>query len=221
VVTSDWILLLNGIAILLAPVVALRVGGILQRRSDAQKSKLTLFGTLIALRHTPLSTELIRALNLIDAVFADDPVVREAWTQYLTALNNQSLNTDVGLAIREDKRHNLLLQIVKALKLSRKISSADLLRIYTPTFVAEDTRVAWLERLYKSAMYEEELSRRHIDFPRSPFASPSNSAYSPNPSHQPSGPSAGNGGEPITSATPGHLDPHPPASPSPRRRRGA
>ena len=39
--TSDWILILNGIAIVLAPIVALQIGGILQRRSDAYKAKLS------------------------------------------------------------------------------------------------------------------------------------------------------------------------------------
>ena len=58
---------------------------------------------------------MFRALNLIDAVFANDPAVREAWTQYLTTLQNESLGTNlVGLAVREDKRHKLLLEIVKA-----------------------------------------------------------------------------------------------------------
>ena len=49
--TSDWILILNGVAILFAPIVALWVGGILQRRSEAFTTKLTVFGTLIGLRH--------------------------------------------------------------------------------------------------------------------------------------------------------------------------
>jgi hypothetical protein len=46
-----------------APIVALWVGGILQRRSDAYKAKLSIFATLVGLRHTPLSTKLVRTLG--------------------------------------------------------------------------------------------------------------------------------------------------------------
>ena len=84
-------LVLNGLAIVLAPIIALWVGGILQRRSDAHKAKLSIFATLVGLRHTPLSAELVRSLNQIDAVFVDDPAVREAWTRYYTALNDANL----------------------------------------------------------------------------------------------------------------------------------
>ena len=102
--TSDWILIVNGIAIVLAPIVALGVGGILQRRSDVNKTKLTVFGTLIALRHDPLSVESTRALNLIDAAFADNSRVREAWTRYYTVLNDQSMNAAPGYSIREGEK---------------------------------------------------------------------------------------------------------------------
>jgi hypothetical protein len=189
--TSDWILIVNGIAIVLAPIVALGVGGILQRRSDVNKTKLTVFGTLIALRHDPLSVESTRALNLIDAAFADDSRVREAWTRYYTVLNDQSMNAAPGYSIREEKRRDLLLEMVKALGLSRKISSADLLRTYLPTFVAETTHVSVLERIQKRAALEEDLARRQIAYPQWP-APPQASPASP-PTSQPSGPATGNG----------------------------
>jgi Family of unknown function (DUF6680) len=187
--TSDWIIGLNGIAILLAPIVALGIGGILQRRSDSHRSKLTLFGTLIAQRHDPLSVESTRALNLIDAAFADDPTVREAWTRYYTALNDPNMNGGAGYSIGEERRRDLLSEMVKALRLTRKISSADLLRTYIPTFVAETTHVSVLERMHRRAVLEEELTRRHIAFPQSPVAQPTILAPPP----LAPGPSAGNG----------------------------
>jgi hypothetical protein len=168
--TSDWILVLNGVAIILAPIIAVWVGGILQRRADAHRSKLQVFGTLVALRHDPLSLEAVRALNLIDAAFADTPAVREAWTRYYTALNDANMNAGPGFSIREDRRRDLLLAMVKGLRLSRKISSADLLRTYLPTFVAEITHVSVLERMQRRAALEEDLTRRKIPFPNWPFA---------------------------------------------------
>jgi hypothetical protein len=191
VATSDWIVALNGLAIVLAPIVALWIGGKLQRRSDSYKSKLDVFSTLIGLRHDPLSADSARALNLIDAVFADDPAVREAWTRYYTALNDPALNVGAGYALREEKRRELLLEIVKALGLARKISSAELLRGYAPTFAIESTHVAWLERLHKRAIYEEDLKRRGIPFPAWPAPQEAPPA-SPSPP-----PAGGNAGKPA------------------------
>jgi hypothetical protein len=165
VTTSDWILVLNGIAIFLAPIVALWIGGILQRRSDSYRAKLDIFSTLMGLRHQPLSLDSARALNLIDAAFADDPAVRESWTRFYTALNDPALNVGAGFALREEKRRELLLEIVKALGLAQKISSAELLRGYVPILAIENMQIETLERLHKRALLEEELKRRGIPLP--------------------------------------------------------
>ncbi len=59
--TSDWIVVSNGFAVLLAPHVALWIGGILQRRSHRRNAKLQLFGTLLSLRHHILSVDSVGA----------------------------------------------------------------------------------------------------------------------------------------------------------------
>jgi hypothetical protein len=137
---------------------------------------------------------LVRALNSIDAVFADDPAVREAWTRYLTALDDTNMNTPIGFSIREEKRRGLLLEIVKTLKLTKKISSADLLRTYFPSFIAEETHVAALERLYKRATLEAGLTQGNIAFPACPVPLSTNPIPSAVPP-QPGSSSAGNGAE--------------------------
>jgi hypothetical protein len=63
-------------------------------------------------------------------VFVDDAAVREAWTRYHATLIDGNLNAPPGSSIREGRRHDLLLEMVKALGLTKKISSADLLRTY-------------------------------------------------------------------------------------------
>src|SRR5262245_53978591 len=158
--TSDWILILNAIAVFSAPMATLWIAGKLQRRSDSYKAKLDILSTLMGLRHAPLSDESARALNLIDAVFTDNPAVREAWTRYYTSLLDPNQNVGPGYAIREEKRRDLLLEIVKALGLSGKISSAELLRGYISVSAFETAQVAGLERLYKRTLYEEELKSR-------------------------------------------------------------
>jgi hypothetical protein len=178
-------------------VAALVIAGKLQRRSDSYKAKLDIFSTLVGLRHDPLSPDSFRALNLIDAVFANHPAVREAWTRYLTALNDASLNAGPGFAIREEKRRDLLLEIVRALGLARKISSAELLRGYLPAYAFDAQYVAMLEQQYKRAHYEAELKRFgvavHGSAPRPQEATPV--APSPPP------PPGGNAGKPFTAQT--------------------
>lgn len=183
--TSDCILALTILAIVTAPIIALVVGGILQRRSDDRRNKLQLFGTLMAQRHDPFSGETVKALNLIDAVFVNDPEVREAWTRYYAALSDQALNEGTGASIREDKRQDLLLTMVKALGLSRQVTSADLLRGYMPTWANEATLIAVMQR--RAAL--EEINRRLN--PGGPTAG--NGAANPPP---PFGLAAGNAANP-------------------------
>jgi hypothetical protein len=147
-----------------------QIGGILQRRSESYRNKLNVFGTILALRHDPWSMESVKALNLIDAVFADNPAVREAWTRFFAAINDQSLNALPGFSIREERRRDLLLEMVKALGLKDKISSAELLRAYVPTFAVENTHLGMLERMHRRALYEAELRARGITPPPWPIA---------------------------------------------------
>src|SRR5262249_28854710 len=143
--------------------------------------------------HDPLSVESARALNLIDVVFADDPAVREAWTRFYTALNDPNQNVGPGAAIREDKRRELLLEIVKALGLARKISSAELLRGYMPGYAVETAQLAALERLHKRTIYEAELKQLGVTIP--PWMLPPQEAIPVSPSQ--SLPPGGNAGRPM------------------------
>jgi hypothetical protein len=130
---------------------------------------------------------------MIDAVFADDHAVREAWTRYITTLNDPNLNFGAGFAVRDEKRRELLLEIVKALGLEQKISSAELLRSYMPAFAAEAIHLTMLEREYKRAFYEEYLKNRGISFPA---WVPPMDASQPQATQAP--PSGGNSGQPAT-----------------------
>lgn len=166
--TSDQILLGNAIAtffaVMLAPLVALWIGGILQKRSELAKQKLTILGVLISFRHDPLAPEAIRSLNLIDAVFADDRKIREAWTKYFAVLNDGVLNNPVGYSLREEKRRELLLAMVEAVNLSDKISSADLLRTYTPQTIGYQNLINYWDQQLRLEQLEKVLAERGIPF---------------------------------------------------------
>src|SRR4051812_39795697 len=92
VTTADiiavWNIGVTSVGVLLAPLVALWIGGILQHRAQRRQEKLALLGNLLSVRHTPYTPEAVRPLNMIDAVFSTDQDVREAWSRYFAALND-------------------------------------------------------------------------------------------------------------------------------------
>jgi hypothetical protein len=153
------------VAVVAAPIIALWVGMKLQARANARQQKLSLLGVLLSLRHVPLSPDNFKALNLIDAVFVDDPEVREAWSKYFSDLSNQNLNDATGHAIREDKRLELMMAIITSLGLKKKISTADLLRSYAPTIVVEAENLAIWERIKRREDLRPEFIQRGIGFP--------------------------------------------------------
>lgn len=60
---TNWLTIL---AILIAPWAALFIQEHLAKNKESRNSKLTIFKTLMATRHSPLSFEHIQALNMID-----------------------------------------------------------------------------------------------------------------------------------------------------------
>ena len=76
---------LNIIAIVLIPIVAVVVGQKLQNRAEKRRDKLAVFKVLMANRFG-WSPESVYAMNIIDIVFADDETVRQAWKAYYEKL---------------------------------------------------------------------------------------------------------------------------------------
>ena len=75
---GDWMSLL---AIIVAPIAAVLIGQWLQNRANKRKDKLEIFKSLMIARNG-WSPESVRALNIIDIVFADDKTVRARWKEY-------------------------------------------------------------------------------------------------------------------------------------------
>ena len=167
--TSDVIAICNifatVLAVMAAPVIALRISGKFQERANTRQQQLNLLGILLSLRHQPLSPENFRALNLIDAVFAENLTVREAWSKYFAALSDQSLSCASGFAVRDEKRRDLMIAIVESLGLKNKITTSDLLRTYTPTTIIEIEHLAVWERIKRREDLRAEFIQRGIGFP--------------------------------------------------------
>lgn len=85
---TNWLTIL---AILIAPWAALFIQERLAKNKEVRKSKLVIFKTLMATRHSPLSLEHIQALNMIDIEFYGNKKykdVRRAWRNYLDVRSN-------------------------------------------------------------------------------------------------------------------------------------
>ena len=71
--------ILNLIAIIIIPIIAVIIGQWLQTRSEKRKDKMHIFKTLMTSRVYGWTQESVYCLNIIDIVFADDKEVRNAW----------------------------------------------------------------------------------------------------------------------------------------------
>lgn len=86
--------IVDGLAILLAPLIALEVSRRLEVRREKRRRQLDLFGTLMTTRNARLSPAHVNALNAIDVVFAGrrSEHVRKAWAEYLKILSDKTLD---------------------------------------------------------------------------------------------------------------------------------
>ena len=165
--TSDTIALWNmGVtffAVVLAPLVALWAGGVLQRRAGRRQEKLQMLGILLSVRHTPYTAEAVKPLNLIDAVFATDREVREAWSRYYAALSDPRNNNPAGYAQWDEKKRELILSIARNVGLEKAITTSDVLRTYQPTFMTKAERLSMLNLDIQLA--QAEAAARQLGLP--------------------------------------------------------
>lgn len=71
--------ILNLIAIIVIPIVAVLIGQYLQNRAEIRKDKIHIFKVLMTSRIYGWTQESVHCLNIIDIVFSDDKKVRNAW----------------------------------------------------------------------------------------------------------------------------------------------
>lgn len=71
--------ILNLIAIIIIPIIAVIIGQWLQTHSEKRKDKMHIFKTLMTSRVYGWTQESVYCLNIIDIVFADDREVRNVW----------------------------------------------------------------------------------------------------------------------------------------------
>ncbi len=125
---------INILAILCSPLIAVLVTVYLQDRKEKRGQKLYILGSLMGTRHAQLTDENVRSLNMVDMVFFDKPRIRMLWHEYFDMLNNQGLNNEVGWAQWNKKRLELITEMGKSLGYEKAITHLDVDRVYVPLY---------------------------------------------------------------------------------------
>ena len=130
---TDWI---NIAAVLLSPLVAVLVTVYLQRRRELRTRKETIFATLMAHRRAmPPERDWVRALNLIDVVFAGNGDVLNQWHQYYALLC--SAKSAPEYALRDNKLLDLLTAMARDLGYKR-LKQTEIGSYYSPQFYEDE-----------------------------------------------------------------------------------
>jgi hypothetical protein len=134
--------IINIIAILLSPVIAVVVTLWHQDRKERRGTKLWLLNTLIATRSSRTTDEAVRAVNLIDVVFYDQPSVRKLWREYYDMVTNEGLQNANGWSLREKKYLELVTEMARVLGFGKEISHLDVDRVYYPQGLSDNAKKA-------------------------------------------------------------------------------
>ena len=127
-------LIINIIAILAAPVIAVWVGQKLQDRAEKRKDKMAVFKAIMTDRYG-WSRETVLALNSIPIIFANDKTVRNSWKDYYKQLCIQEPNS-MELKQRSDALYALLENMANVLGYGESINWDDIQHPYIPKGMA-------------------------------------------------------------------------------------
>lgn len=123
--------IINVLAIIVIPIVAVFVGQKLQDRSQKRKDKLEIFRALMMNRGIGWTAETVRALNIIDIVFSDDSTVRTRWKEYYNQLCIQAPN-DMQRKQIQEAQDKLLEAIAQSLGYKKQVTWETIQNPYIP-----------------------------------------------------------------------------------------
>lgn len=106
--------IINLMAIVVIPIVAVIIGQMLQNRAQKRNDKIQIFKILMTSRIYGWTPEIVQALNLLEIVFADDKAVCEQWKVYYDKLCVEN-PTDTELSKIKKEKDRLLEIMAKSL----------------------------------------------------------------------------------------------------------
>lgn len=111
----DYTNVINIIALLVAPIIAVIVGQFLQEKAQKRADKMQVFKTLMMTRGLSRDYQMVAVLNTIEVVFADDKKVVDQWKKYHDSLC-ADFSDEFAAKKSNDERIKLLEEMAKALK---------------------------------------------------------------------------------------------------------
>ena len=127
--------IVNLIAIVVIPIVAVIIGQMLQNRAQKRNDKIQIFKILMTSRVYGWTNESVQALNLLEIVFADDKAVCKQWKVYYDKLCVEN-PTDTELSKIKKEKDRLLEIMAKSLGY-KNITLATIQSPYIPKGMTE------------------------------------------------------------------------------------
>ena len=127
----EWKDILNLIAIIVIPIAAVLIGQWLQSRSEKRKDKMQIFKILMTSRIYGWTQESVYCMNIIDIVFADDKIVRDAWKDLYDKYCVQNPN-ETQLKKIQNAQYKLLETMAKSLGYKDKVTWETIQNPYVP-----------------------------------------------------------------------------------------
>lgn len=126
--------IINIIAILLSPIIALLISHTLQKDYEKKKEKLSILKTLMAQRIHQNSIEYVNALNIIDIIFSDSKKVRLAYKN----LHNSYNQKDFDYSKTQTQLTKLIEAIVEDVGYKEKITWDEIQQPYYPIWLDKE-----------------------------------------------------------------------------------
>ena len=128
--------IINAIAVIAAPIIAVKVGQYLQDKSQKRKDRMDILKALMNSRYT-WTPESVSALNTIDIIFADDEAVRRCWKEYYEKLCIDKPNDAQGKQIKT-AQYKLIEAVSNSLGYKDKVTWETIQNPYMPKGMYED-----------------------------------------------------------------------------------
>lgn len=143
---------LNLVAIIFIPIVAVVVGQWLQNRSEKRRDKMQIFKVLMSSRIYGWTNESVNALNVIDVVFVNDKGVRNAWKQLYDYLNVKDPDQyQIERIVKA--RYKLLEEIAASLGYRNKITWEEIQNSYKPVGIDSQMNInSEMQENYRKAL---------------------------------------------------------------------
>ncbi|MBP3656531.1 MAG: hypothetical protein J6K32_07545 [Clostridia bacterium] len=120
--------IVNVVALIAVPIIAVCVGQELQNRAAKRKDKMAIFQCLMTHRATGwVHQDTVNALNTIDIVFSDDKSVRQCWADLLSKYKPNYSSQEINTA-----QCKLLESMARSLGYGKKITWETIQNPYLP-----------------------------------------------------------------------------------------